>query len=50
MAPLVPQQVEQLVWLGLSAQTIAVLQPYITILPAPHQRQRQYGERGSALR
>jgi general secretion pathway protein K len=33
MAPLLPQQVEQLVWLGLSAQTIAVLQPYITILP-----------------
>jgi general secretion pathway protein K len=32
MAPLVPQQVEQLVWLGLSAQTVAVLQPYITIL------------------
>ena len=34
MAPLVPQQVEQLVWLGLSAQTVAALQPYITILPA----------------
>jgi general secretion pathway protein K len=34
MAPLLPQQVEQLVWLGLSAQTISVLQPYITILPA----------------
>src|SRR6185369_2291021 len=35
MAPLMPQQVEQLVWLGLSAQTVAVLQPYITILPGP---------------
>jgi general secretion pathway protein K len=33
MAPLLPQRVEQLVWLGLSAQTVAVLQPYITILP-----------------
>jgi general secretion pathway protein K len=33
MAPLLPQQVEQLVWLGLSAQTVAVLQPYITVLP-----------------
>jgi general secretion pathway protein K len=35
MAPLLPQQVEQLVWLGVSAQTVAVLQPYVTILPAP---------------
>ena len=35
LAPLIPQQVEQLVWLGLSAQTIAVLRPYITILRAP---------------
>ncbi|HXE47998.1 MAG TPA: type II secretion system minor pseudopilin GspK, partial [Ramlibacter sp.] len=33
MAPLVPQQVEQLVWLGLPAQTVAVLQPFVTILP-----------------
>jgi general secretion pathway protein K len=31
--PLVPQQVEQLVWLGLSPQTIAALRPYITVLP-----------------
>ncbi|NPC57976.1 type II secretion system minor pseudopilin GspK [Caenimonas soli] len=33
MAPLRPQRVAQLVWLGLSAQTVATLQPYITILP-----------------
>ena len=32
--PLVPQQVDQLVWLGLGAQTVAALRPYITILPA----------------
>jgi general secretion pathway protein K len=33
MAPLMPQRVEQLVWLGVTPQTLAVLQPYITILP-----------------
>ncbi|MCJ0764938.1 type II secretion system minor pseudopilin GspK [Variovorax terrae] len=33
-APLAPQRVEQLVWLGLSPQVVAVLQPYITLLPA----------------
>jgi general secretion pathway protein K len=33
MAPLVPQQVEQLVWLGLSESTVAALQPYVTVLP-----------------
>ena len=33
MAPLRPQRVEQLAWLGLSAQTLAALQPYITVLP-----------------
>ena len=32
-APLMPQRVEQLVWLGLPVQTVAVLQPYITVLP-----------------
>jgi general secretion pathway protein K len=32
LAPLMPQRVEQLVWLGLPANTVAVLQPYITIL------------------
>ncbi len=33
-APLLPQQIEQLVWLGLAPQTVAVLRPYITLLPA----------------
>lgn len=33
MAPLVPQRVEELVWLGLPAATVAALQPYITVLP-----------------
>ncbi len=33
MAPLVPQQVEQLVWLGLSESTVAALEPYVTVLP-----------------
>ncbi|MBI5276435.1 MAG: type II secretion system minor pseudopilin GspK [Burkholderiales bacterium] len=32
-AGLPPQKVEQLVWLGLSLQTVAALQPYVTILP-----------------
>jgi general secretion pathway protein K len=32
-APLPPQKVEQLVWLGLSPRTVAALQPYVTILP-----------------
>ncbi len=32
-APLAPQKVEQLTWLGLSPQTAAVLQPYVTVLP-----------------
>ena len=35
MASLMPQRVEQLVWLGLPAETVAVLQPYITVLAAP---------------
>jgi general secretion pathway protein K len=35
MAPLRPQQLEQLVWLGIPAQTVAVLQPYVTMLPIP---------------
>lgn len=34
LAPLQPQRVEQLVWLGLPANTVAVLQPYITLLPS----------------
>jgi general secretion pathway protein K len=32
-APLMPQRVEQLTWLGLSPQTVAVLLPYVTLLP-----------------
>ncbi|MGE4240835.1 type II secretion system minor pseudopilin GspK [Ramlibacter sp.] len=32
-AALYPQRVEQLVWLGLPAQAVAVLQPYVTVLP-----------------
>ena len=34
MAPLMPQRVEQLVWLGLPPETVAVLQPYVTVLAA----------------
>ena len=33
MAPLMPQRVGQLVWLGLSQRSLAILQPYITLLP-----------------
>jgi general secretion pathway protein K len=32
-APLLPQRVEQLVWLGLSPRSLALLRPYITLLP-----------------
>jgi general secretion pathway protein K len=32
-APLRPQRVTDLAWLGLSTQTIAVLEPYVTLLP-----------------
>ena len=32
-APLLPQRVGQLVWLGLSPGTLAALRPYITLLP-----------------
>lgn len=32
-APLLPQQVSQLVWLGLSPSTASALEPYATILP-----------------
>ncbi|MCM2253895.1 MAG: general secretion pathway protein GspK, partial [Ramlibacter sp.] len=28
-----PQQPQQLVWLGIPASTVAVLQPYVTVLP-----------------
>lgn len=34
MAPLLPQRVEELVWLGLPGATVAALQPYVTVLPA----------------
>ncbi len=32
-APLMPQRVRQLTWLGLRASTVATLMPYITLLP-----------------
>ncbi|MFO1264322.1 MAG: type II secretion system minor pseudopilin GspK [Rhodoferax sp.] len=32
-APLLPQRVEQLRWLGLSARSLTMLAPYITLLP-----------------
>ena len=32
-APLMPQRVEQLVWLGLSSRSVAALSPHITLLP-----------------
>lgn len=32
-APLMPQRVEQLEWLGLAPEALAVLSPYITLLP-----------------
>ena len=32
-APLMPQRVEQLAWLGLSATTIARIAPYVSLLP-----------------
>ena len=34
-APLMPQHLKQLVWLGLSENTLTVLTPYITLLPVP---------------
>ncbi len=33
LAPLLPQRVEQLVWMGLSPQAVTLLQPYVTLLP-----------------
>ena len=33
MAPLMPQRVDQLVWLGLAPETVAALQPFVTLLP-----------------
>jgi general secretion pathway protein K len=34
MAPLMPQRVGQLAWLGLSQRSLAILRPFITLLPA----------------
>lgn len=34
MAALLPQRVDELVWLGLPPASVAALQPYITVLPA----------------
>lgn len=34
-APLVPQSVEQLAWLGLDAATVQRLRPYVELLPRP---------------
>ena len=33
-AALLPLRVDQLVWLGVPVQTVAVLEPYVTVLPA----------------
>ena len=33
LAPLLPQRVDQLVWLGLSRQSLELLRPFITLLP-----------------
>ena len=33
LSPLMPERVEQLVWLGLPRETLAALMPYITLLP-----------------
>lgn len=33
-APLAPQRVEQLAWLGLPASSVAALLPYVTVLPS----------------
>jgi general secretion pathway protein K len=32
-APLLPQDLDQLAWLGLSARTLALLRPFVTVLP-----------------
>ncbi|MDI3383303.1 type II secretion system minor pseudopilin GspK [Xenophilus aerolatus] len=33
-APLMPQRVAELVWLGLPSSTVAAIEPYVTVLPA----------------
>ncbi|WP_165456773.1 type II secretion system minor pseudopilin GspK [Aquabacterium lacunae] len=35
-APLAPQTLDQLVWLGLDAGTVSRLRPYVTVLPEPN--------------
>ncbi len=35
LAPLLPQRVDQLAWLGLSPPSLMALRPYITLLPVP---------------
>jgi len=35
LAPLLPQRVDQLAWLGLSPPSLTALRPYITLLPVP---------------
>ena len=37
-APLMPQSMEQLTWLGLDPATIALLEPHVTLLPDPATR------------
>lgn len=37
-APLMPQGMEQLTWLGMAPATIAVLEPFVTLLPDPGTR------------
>ena len=37
-APLMPQSMEQLTWLGMDPATIAVLAPHVTLLPDPSTR------------
>jgi general secretion pathway protein K len=34
-APLMPQRTAQLVWLGMSSQTVAALENFVTVLPEP---------------
>ena len=37
-APLMPQSMAQLTWLGIAPATLAVLEPYVTLLPDPNTR------------
>ena len=40
---LLPQRVEELVWLGLPVATVAALQPYVTVLPARQEGRQVLG-------